>query len=161
MVYNREYYFCVVSFFMFWKSKMLNKSQEERLVTAITNAEQGSRGEVRVHLERKCPEEDPLARAEQVFFELGMQNTKEGTAALLYISIDSKKAAIFAGPGLYQSREQDFWQDSIELVVAGFRNNTPIQGIENALGKIGDLFREIVPGEDEAGNQLPNQVSTS
>ena len=146
---------------MFWKSKMLNKSQEERLVQAIEEAEKGNCGEVRVHLERKCPEEDPLQRAEQMFFELGMQNTKQGTAALLYISIDSKKAAIYAGPGLYQAREQEFWLRAIELVTEGFRQNTPIQGIEKALGNIGDLFREIVPGEDEAGNELPNQVSTS
>ena len=144
---------------MFPSKQLLSIEQEKQLVEAIDKAEENNKGEVRVHLEKKCPTADALDRAEQLFFDLGMHHTEEGTAALLYISIQSKKAAIYAGPGLYKSRQEDFWSAAIEKVVEGFKRNEPIEGIANALKEIGDVLREIVPGESE--NQLPNEVSTS
>lgn len=144
---------------MFPTKRFPNKEQEKRLVQAIDKAEEDNQGEVRVHIEKRCPVDDALVRAEQLFFELGMQHTEQGTAALLYISVKSKKAAVYAGPGLYKSRQPGFWDTAIEKVIFGFKENKPVEGITKALEFIGDLLREIVPGESE--NQLPNQVSTS
>lgn len=138
----------------------LASGDRDRVVEAIGQAEEGNLGEVRVHIEPECPAEEPLDRARELFAELGMRDTEERTGVLLYIADVDHKCAVFAGKGVYESRDQDFWSHVIDEVAEGYRRGAPVEGIVEALEEIGDVLREQVPGEDVAGNELPDEVST-
>ncbi len=146
---------------LFGKSPFSNSAEEQQIIASITNAERGNRGEVRVHIESKCPQDDCLERAGELFTRLGMSGTGEGTAVLLYIAVNDRRAAVFAGPGIYGAGEPGFWQEVIDRVVRGYKEGRPVEGIESALNIIGDLLRAHAPDEDIAGNELPDEVSTS
>jgi uncharacterized membrane protein len=139
----------------------LTELESARLVRAIGDAERGNRGEVRVHLERRCADTDALARARDVFAKLGMHKTQQDTGVLLYVAIDDRRAAVFAGAGIHPAGAESFWQEVIDEVAKHFSEGATAAGLCHAVERIGELLREHVPGDDTAGNELPNAVTTS
>lgn len=126
---------------------------------AIAEAESGNRGEVRVHIEEFCAG-DPLERAGEIFAELDMNETTEDTGVLLYVATVDRACAVFAGSGIHGARDPEFWQEVADAVAGGYRRGDPLAGIEMALLEVGQVLRERVPGEDSAGDELPNAVTT-
>jgi uncharacterized membrane protein len=140
------------------RRRRLRGEDERRVVTALAGAERGNRGEVRVHLEGRCPGGEPLARATALFAELGMRATADDTGVLLYVAERDRKAAVYAGAGIHGAGDADFWQTVVDRVTQGYRDGDRAGGLAAALALVGDLLREAVPG-DRAGNELPDQVS--
>lgn len=138
----------------------LSAAERRLIVAGIAEAERGHRGEIRVHIEPRYPGDGPLKRAEALFHELGMDKTRAGTGVLLYVAELDRKAAVFAGPGVYGAREPGFWREVVAAVAAGYRAGNRIAGIGRALTMIGALLREATPGDDVAGDELPNEVTT-
>ena len=143
-----------------FRKRRLNKNEEARVLAAIGRAERGNRGEVRVHLEGRCPAADPLERAARLFDELGMRETRDDTGVLLYVAERERKAAVYAGSGIHGARESGFWQEVIGFVSQGYAAGQKAEGLELALDAIGALLREVTPGDDSAGDELPNAVSS-
>ncbi len=139
---------------------MLSEADEQRIVRAIANAERGNRGEVRVHLERRCPTKDPVERAKVLYATLKLHATRDDTGVLLYVASRSRCAAVWSGAGVHGHARDGFWQKVVDAVAQGYRDGAPVDGICNALAEIGELLREHVPGEDTAGNELPDAVTT-
>lgn len=148
-----------MAFLDLFRPPVLSAADRERIVEAIRDAERGHRGEIRVHVERRCPRADALGRAEELFGALGMNETAEGTAALLYVATDDRVACVWAGPGLFEARAAGFWDDVVDEVAGGFLSGAPARGIRVAVRRIGKLLAEIAPGEDRAGNELSDEVS--
>lgn len=140
--------------------RAFTKAEDDRLVAAIRAAEKGSRGEVRVHVEQSCREGNALGRAKVLFRELRMGRTRADTAVLLYVSTGDRKAAVFAGNGIHGAADPAFWQSVTDAVAEGARAGDLAGGIARALERVGDLLREHAPGEDTAGNELPDVVTT-
>ena len=64
----------------------LGPRQIRRIEWAIAEAERGHRGEIRVHVEGRYTGDGPIARAAAVYHALGMDRTRDDTAALLGFS---------------------------------------------------------------------------
>lgn len=141
--------------------KLLSVEDDVRLVEAIRAAERGSRGEVRLHLERRCRAAEPLDRARALFGELGMHETADGTGVLLYVALSPRVACVFAGQGVHGAAEAGFWDEVVDRVGRGFAEGRAAEGLIESIARIGDLLRRVVPGEDARGNELPDSVSTS
>jgi uncharacterized membrane protein len=139
----------------------LSSEDSEKLVRAIADAERGNRGEVRVHLERRCPGNDALSRARALFAELGMPKTRDDTGVLLYVAVDDRRAAVFAGSGIHGAAEAGFWQEVIDGLARHFGRGEAAAGLCGAVERIGELLRVHAPGDDSAGDELPNVVTTS
>jgi uncharacterized membrane protein len=140
------------------KRRYLTAAEEARVVNAITAAEHGHRGEVQVFLEARYPGDGPLDRARALFEELGLNATREGTGALLYVAVDDHRAAVWAGPGLYHASSPDFWKAATDAVAHGFKTGDRAGGLIRALAAIGDLLLQAAPGDDVYGNELEDRV---
>ena len=90
-----------------------------------------------------------------------MERTVEATGVLLYVAVKDRSAAVFAGAGIHGAAGDGFWQDAIDAVARGFASGQPASGIVCALDMIGSLLRASAPGEDTAGNELPDEVTQS
>jgi uncharacterized membrane protein len=139
---------------------VLSEADEQRIVRAVAEAERGSRGEVRVHLERRCPGGDALARAAVLYRASRLHTTRDDTGVLLYVARRSRCAAVWSGAGIHPRADAAFWQGVTDAVAKGYRDGSPIDGICRALGVIGDLLRAHVGGGDSAGNEIPDGVTT-
>lgn len=142
-------------------SPTLTTRERRELQAGIAAAERGHRGEIRVHLESRYPGDGPLQRAEALFHELGLDRTRDGTGVLLYVAERDRKVAVFAGPGIYGARAPGFWKDVAVTVARGYAADDRLGGLLRAVEQIGEILRATVPGEDTAGNELPDQVTTS
>lgn len=131
------------------------------MIAAITRAERGNRGEVRVHLEARCPGSDPLARARGLFHALGVDRTKDGTGVLLYVAVDDRKVAVFAGHGVHGAQTPEFWKGVTDTVADGARKGSLTQGLVAGIDRIGEVLRVAAAGRDRHGNELPNSVTSS
>ncbi len=143
-------------------TKLLTATDDARIVAAIARAEKGSRGEVRVHLERRCPSADPLDRARDRFAHLNMHATADATGVLLYVALSPRVACVFAGEGIHGAANEGFWDEVVDRVGRGFAEGRAAEGLIGAIDSIGELLRRAVPDHDDArGNELPDEVSTS
>ncbi len=141
---------------------MFDQVDRQELTAAIAEAEKGHRGEVRVHLERRCPKKrTPAERAEELFASFGMDRTQEDTAVLLYVAFDDGQCSVHAGSGVRDAGKAGFWRSVATEIERGFSIGEPLAGICAALEQIGEVLREHAPGEDIAGNELPDAVTTS
>jgi uncharacterized membrane protein len=141
--------------------RYLSRAAERSVVAAIAAAERGNRGEVGVHIEDRYDGAGPLDRAAALFTILGMDQTRDGTGVLLYVAVRDRRATVWAGPGVFGAAEPGFWRAATDHVAKGFADGDPGAGLVAALGVIGDLLRTAAPGEDTAGDELPNKVTTS
>ena len=141
---------------------MFDRVAREELTAAIAAAEKGHRGEVRVHLERRCPKrKTPSDRAQELFESFGMHRTQDDTAVLLYVAFDDGRSAVHAGSGVRDAAAPGFWKAVADEIDGGFSIGEPLAGLCAALEQIGEMLREHAPGEDVAGNELPDAVTTS
>lgn len=142
----------------FMPRRYLTRAEARQVKAAIAAAELGHRGEIQVLLEGRFPGDGPIARARQLFFELGLDKTREGTGVLLYAAVDDRRSAVWAGPGLYAAAAPDFWHEVTEHLAEGFRSGDVAGGLTRALSAVGRLLQQIAPGEDRNGNELPDVV---
>lgn len=125
---------------------------------AIRRAEQRNRGEVLVHVERQCVGGSALARAMALFEKQGRQ-TAADTGVLLYVAVEERKVAVYAGRGVPGAAMPGFWQTVVDAVNEGLRQGETVTGLVTAVDRMGELLRTVLPGEDVAGNELPDRVS--
>lgn len=139
--------------------ELLTEEQEQRVIEAINNAEQQTSGEIRVHIEHHCKRE-PLERAARIFHELGMDQTKLENGVLIYIASDDHKAAVYAGKGIHEQVEEDFWSDVLDTLISHFKENDYETGIEKTIQKVGKKLQELFPYQQKGDlNELSNDIS--
>ncbi|MFN0033102.1 MAG: TPM domain-containing protein [Flavobacteriales bacterium] len=139
-----------------------------RIEAAIHAAEQGTSGEIRVHIEdtyrqgwtlfRKA-EQSLLDRAAFVFDQLEMNKTQARNGVLLYLSVLDHKAAIMGDIGINMLVDEHYWKDALHL----FTRNARELGIEAAIIQtiehIGEKVKELFPIQPDDVNELPNTIT--
>jgi len=81
-------------------SDFLRPDEKASVVEAIEAAEKLTSGEIRVHLEKKCPGGDPYYRGRDVFEDLGMTATALRNGVLIYLSIADRRVAVLGDRGI-------------------------------------------------------------
>ena len=138
----------------------LTPAQEETLVAAIKAAELRTSGEVRLHLEDKCPTPEPLDRAAQVFAELKMHHTKLRNGVLFYLAWQTRQFAVVGDAAINASVPDDFWEDVKETVVGHFRQEQYVPGLERGIRLVGEQLWQLFPYNAATDvNELDDTIS--
>src|SRR2546423_5545915 len=88
----------------------LRRLDHNRIIQAIKKAEGRSSGQIRVFIQRWKFEGDALPRAERKFFQLGMQNTKDRNAVLIFVAPRAQKYAVVGDVGVHEKCGEEFWK---------------------------------------------------
>jgi uncharacterized membrane protein YgcG len=149
-----------VNIFPWLKKKDFFSAEEKALlVEAIRNAEQRTSGEVRVYIESRCRFVDPLDRAKEIFFQLGMDKTGERNGTLVYVAVKDKQVAVFGDEGIHQKVGQKYWQEEVAKMLAYFRQQHLAEGICQCIKDIGEALHHYFPYErDKDKNELPDEI---
>ncbi len=99
----------------------LSPQEEQEIVNAIIEAEKNTSGEVRVHIEKQS-DKTPFERAQEVFYALNMQDTKNRNGVLFYVDITNHSFVILGDQGINDAVESDFWDTTKNLVISHFKN---------------------------------------
>jgi len=136
----------------------LSKEDELEVVQAIVTAEKNTSGEIRVHIEEHS-DKLPLERAQEVFFELQMNETQERNGVLFYVCVADKKFAIIGDEGIDKVVASDFWNATKEVVISNFKNKAFKKGLVDGIIKAGESLKEHFPYQSDDANELSNEIS--
>ena len=138
----------------------LSKAEEQEIVLAIVEAEKNTSGEIRVHIEEHT-EKSPLDRAQEVFFELKMDGTKDRNGVLFHVSPDDHNFTIIGDEGIDKATPDDFWDDIKEEVVKHFKKEHYVKGLCEGIKKTGKALKKYFPYQEDDTNELPDEISYS
>jgi uncharacterized membrane protein len=136
----------------------LSKEDEQEIVQAIVSAEKNTSGEVRVHIE-KHSNKTPLERAQEVFFELHMNETKDRNGVLFYVCVTDKKFAIIGDEGIDKVVESDFWDCTKDIVISNFKEANFKNGLVEGILRAGERLKKYFPYQSDDVNELSNEIS--
>jgi len=137
----------------------LSRLDHDRIVAAIREAEDRSRGEIRVHVARKAVA-DPQGAAAALFEKLGMAATAERNGILLFVAPASQRFAVVGDKGIHEKCGEGFWKDVAAAMEEDFRQGRFTDGIVKGVAKAGDALAAHFPptGRPDV-NELPDEVS--
>jgi uncharacterized membrane protein len=138
----------------------LSKAEEQEIVLAIVEAEKNTSGEIRVHIEEHT-EKSPLERAQEVFFELKMNETQDRNGVLFYVCVSDKKFAIIGDKGINEAVESDFWDCTKDTVIANFKEGNFKKGLVEGILRAGERLKKYFPYQSDDTNELTNEISRS
>ena len=124
--------------------KFLTAEQQETVVSAVRLAEKGTSGEIRVHIDGTCSG-DPVKRAEEVFFKLGMHKTELRNGVLIYLACNSKVFAIIGDKGINDVVPENFWNDVVQNMSDHFRKGDFTGGLSQAALMVGEKLKSYFP----------------
>jgi uncharacterized membrane protein len=136
----------------------LSTKEEQEIVDAICIAEKNTSGEIRVHLE-KTTSIPAMSRAQEVFFKLEMQKTKDSNAVLIYVVVENKLFAICGDKGINNVVPDNFWEKTKLVIANNFQRGNFKQGIVEGILLAGNELKKYFPYESEDVNELPNEIS--
>lgn len=136
-----------------------SSEQKKRIKAAIEEAELNTSGEIRVHLENHCKSENVLDRAAQVFAQLKMHETEARNGVLVYMAVKDHKFAIIGDGGINAKVEEDFWDTTMEKMLARFKAGELTQGLVDGILCAGERLKQYFPYQKDDINELSDDIS--
>ncbi len=140
-------------------SDYITKKDEEAIVDAIKKGEKQTSGEIRLHIEMKCPVDDPYQRALSVFEMLEMHKTELANGILIYLALDDHKVVVCGDKGINDIVGESYWKDTIKLMVKHFKDDDYRQGLIEGVNEISQKLKKYFPYEKGDTNELSNEIS--
>lgn len=132
---------------------------QQRIVEAIRAAERTTSGEIRLYVESHNPYVSPIDRAQELFFQFKMDQTENRNGVLLYLAMKDRELALFADEGIYQQTGQGYWDDAVKAMIAEFKAEHLVEGIEACIARIGTTLQQAFPYTAETDrNELPDDI---
>ncbi|SRR5690606_37205016 len=137
----------------------ITEQEEQEIINAIITAESNTSGEIRVHIENHT-NLPPFERAQQVFFALKMDNTRNRNGLLFYVGVEDHSFVILGDKGINDLVEPDFWDKTKNLVISYFKKGQYKQGLVEGILKAGSKLKSLFPYDPDSDNdELPNEIS--
>ncbi len=92
------------------------------------------------------------------FYKNGLNRTRDETGILLFISVFEKKVCILADRGIDQKVPADQWNQTVETIVAGIKQNRQGEAICEAISEVGRLLALHFPVKPDDVDELDNLV---
>ena len=131
---------------------------QDRVVKAISAAEEMCSGEVRVHIQPKARGEIRTV-AERTFERLGMTKTGLRNGVLLFIASEEQRFVILGDRGIDEKVPAGFWDDIAAKLTIRFRNGEFTDGIVEAIHSAGEELRHFFPRAHADVNELTNEIN--
>ena len=139
-------------------ARFFDAQEEARILDAIREAERATSGEIRVHVESRCPG-DPMEVARQRFVRLGMANTAQRNGVLFYLATADGRFAVFGDEGIHQQVGDPFWQGLRDRMAERFRADEFAPGLAEAIAAVGAHLAASFPLAAQDRNELPDAIS--
>lgn len=138
--------------------RFFSEDDKAAITAAIVAAEKKTSGEIRVHIESKCPG-SVLDRAAACFDNLKMHETAERNGVLFYLAVESRVFAIFGDKGINEKVEADFWNSISAAMEADFKAGDFVKGLSGGIAATGEKLAAHFPVRKENPNELSDEIS--
>jgi uncharacterized membrane protein len=139
-------------------STFFSREQQDQIIAAVKEAENETSGEIRVHIESKCPD-DVLDRASWIFKKLDMHKTAERNGVLFYLAVSDRKFAIIGDAGINAKVPAGFWDCIKELLRKEFLAGRFTEGLSEGIKMAGIQLKSHFPYKKGDVNELSDNIS--
>lgn len=139
-------------------NKFITKSDEQEIINAIRTAENSTSGEIRVHIEARCPNA-VFDRAKAVFEELKMDATALKNGVVIYLAAEDHKFYIMGDSGIDKVVPDNFWESTKDIMQTHFRQGRFKQGLVDGILKAGEQLKKHFPVAEDDINELSDEIS--
>lgn len=141
------------------KNEFFTAEEKQLIIQSVRLAEQMTSGEIRVYVEPRCSYMNAIDRAAEIFFRLGMQNTVDRNAVLVYVALKDKQLAIFGDKGIHEKVGDAFWNQEVQKMIQNFNRSNYAEGIIEVVTDIGRALKEHFPFNSQTDkNELPDDI---
>lgn len=138
----------------------MTSSDLEAIASCVHEAESRTAGEIRVHINEKLlPFQTPRKQALRVFHQLAMDQTRDRTGVLLYVTIQERRFEIVADRGVDSFVKQETWENIARNVRDRILEKGLAAGICSGVEQVGEILAAHLPRKDDDVDELANQVS--
>ena len=137
---------------------VFNEEEQQRIRTAIEDAEKHTSGQIRVCIEKTCSE-NVLDRAAKYFHKLDMHKTKLRNGVLIYLATVDRKFAIIGDSGINKVVPENFWDDTKEDMLNHFKYGDLVEGIVTGLKIAGEHLEKYFPHKAGDNNELSDDIA--
>ena len=104
---------------------------------------------------------DAVSAARNQFERLGMTQTRERNAVLIFVAPRAQKFAVIGDRGVYEKCGQPFWEALTQAMRPHFHAQHFTDAIVHAVREAGSLLAQHFPRRPDDRNELPNAVEES
>ncbi len=143
--------------------RFYSKQDQHAIAQAVAEAEHGHVGEIQVVIEACLPaaiayQYDTLARARQLFAELGTWDTEYNSGVLLYLNLCERKVEIVIDRGIRNATTQAIWDGICQNILRQLAQKKYKEGLVDGIFEIGKVLdayydRQIQDLDNEISNQ--------
>lgn len=129
---------------------------------AITENEKTTAGEIRVSIKQDVPafgKKSVRELAEQEFFALKMDNTRDKTGILIYLNLKLRQFYILADEGINNKVDQSTWNSIRNEIQEKFKLGQYTEGLIFGINEVGKELTEHFPIKPDDVNELSNKVN--
>ncbi len=137
---------------------VFNDEEQQRIRTAIEDAEKHTSGQIRVCIEKTCSE-NVLDRAAKYFHQLDMHKTKLRNGVLIYVAVVDRKFAVIGDAGINKVVPPNFWDDTKDDMLEHFKAGNLIEGIVTGLAITGGHLQKYFPHKKGDSNELSDDIA--
>ena len=137
--------------------EFIEKLEHERVSKAIAGAEATTSGEIRVFVQHGDVA-DPVGAAREQFERLGMTQTRERNAVLIFVAPRAQKFAVIGDKGVHERCGDPFWQTLTQAMRTYFQAQNFTDAVVHAIRETGHLLAQHFPPRPDDRNELPNTV---
>jgi len=140
--------------------KVLHPYDQKRVVEAIAAAERLSAGEICVHVEGRCPGNDPVKRATTLLTKLGVTRTRDRNGVLVYAAVRDRRFAVIGDVGIGEEPSSAFWAEALQRMTVAFRRGAFGDGLCGAVKSVGLQLSKRFPRAPDDKNEVSNEITT-
>lgn len=141
------------------KSSFIAQLDHPVIEAAIARAEKLTSGEIRVFVAPGAAP-DAVAAAQEAFAKLGMTDTKQRNAVLIYVAPVSQTFAIIGDEGVHAKCGDSFWHEVAAAMGGHFRAGKFTAGVAHGVERAGALLGAHFPRQPGDTNELADSVVT-
>ena len=136
----------------------LTTDEQQRIVSAIAEAEHQTSGEICVHVTPRCWG-NVMTTAQKKFNQLKLYETERRNAVLIFIAYKSHKFAILGDQGINELVPDDFWKDTLTLLGEKLKAGETCTGLCETILQIGNKLTHYFPAIKDDINELSNEIT--
>jgi putative membrane protein len=115
---------------------------------------------LRLALSAREVEEEVRQRALQAFMELGLQNTRDRTGVLVFVSLLEHRIEVVADRGIDEHAPKEFWVGVVARLGVRLKHGELTEGVTEAVQSCGRLLAAHFPRRAGDTDELPSRVVT-
>jgi uncharacterized membrane protein len=128
----------------------------------IKEMEKITAGEIRVALKEDLPfklrNKSIRELAENEFYNLCMNETRDKTGILIYVHLKKREFYILADEGINSKVDQKTWDSVRDEMQLEFQAGHYTKGVAEAIDKVGQILGKYFPIKEDDTNELSNKV---